>query len=100
MRSWRNSLTESAKTSRRLSYREVEELLAERGVDVDHVAIHRWVQRFNPRVCGGPPITPPLALLHFSVGTIAAAEDLLWSLDPNGTNNPYNPTAAALVVRL
>jgi transposase-like protein len=27
-----------------LSYRDVEELLAERGVDVDHVTIYRWVQ--------------------------------------------------------
>ncbi len=31
-----------------LSYRDVEELLAERGVDVDHVSIYRWVQRFTP----------------------------------------------------
>jgi len=31
-----------------LSYRDVEELLAERGVDVDHVTIFRWVQRFTP----------------------------------------------------
>jgi transposase-like protein len=31
-----------------LSYREVEELLAERGVDVDHTTIYRWVQRFTP----------------------------------------------------
>ena len=33
-----------------LSYRDVEELLAERGVDVDHVTIYRWVQRFTPRL--------------------------------------------------
>jgi transposase-like protein len=31
-----------------LSYRDVEELLAERGVEVDHVTIYRWVQRFAP----------------------------------------------------
>jgi transposase-like protein len=31
-----------------LSYRDVEELLAERGVEVDHVTIFRWVQRFTP----------------------------------------------------
>jgi transposase, IS6 family len=31
-----------------LSYRDVEELLAERGVVVDHVTIYRWVQRFTP----------------------------------------------------
>jgi transposase-like protein len=31
-----------------LSYRDVEELLAERGVEADHVTIYRWVQRFTP----------------------------------------------------
>jgi transposase-like protein len=31
-----------------LSDRNVEELLAERGVEVDHVTIYRWVQRFTP----------------------------------------------------
>jgi transposase-like protein len=33
-----------------LSYRDVEELLAERGVEVDHVRVYRWVQRFTPRL--------------------------------------------------
>ncbi len=31
-----------------LSYRDVEELLAERGIDIDHVTIYRWVQQFTP----------------------------------------------------
>jgi len=31
-----------------LSYRDVEELLAERGIQVDHVTIYRWAQRFTP----------------------------------------------------
>jgi hypothetical protein len=31
-----------------LSYRDVEELLAERGITADHVTIFRWVQRFTP----------------------------------------------------
>ncbi len=31
-----------------LSYRDVEELLAERGIEVDHVSVYRWVQRFAP----------------------------------------------------
>ena len=31
-----------------LSYRDVEELLAERGIKVDHVTVYRWVQRFTP----------------------------------------------------
>ena len=33
-----------------LSYRDVEELLAARGIEVDHVTIYRWVQRFTPLV--------------------------------------------------
>jgi transposase-like protein len=31
-----------------LSYRDVEELLAERGITVDHVTVFRWVLRFTP----------------------------------------------------
>jgi transposase-like protein len=31
-----------------LSYRDVEDLLAERGIEVDHVTVYRWVQRFTP----------------------------------------------------
>jgi len=33
-----------------LSYRDLEELLAERGVEVDHVTLFRWVQRFTPLI--------------------------------------------------
>jgi transposase-like protein len=31
-----------------LSYRDVEELLAERGIEVDHLSVYRWVLRFTP----------------------------------------------------
>jgi hypothetical protein len=31
-----------------LSYRDLEELLAERGIEVDHVSLYRWVQHFTP----------------------------------------------------
>jgi len=31
-----------------LSYRDVEELLAEPEIEVDHVPAYRWVQRFTP----------------------------------------------------
>ena len=31
-----------------LSYRDLEELLAERGIEVDHVTMCRWVHRFTP----------------------------------------------------
>jgi IS6 family transposase len=33
-----------------LSYRDVEELLAERGLHADHVTVWRWVQRYVPEM--------------------------------------------------
>src|SRR5712672_4760900 len=33
-----------------LSYRDVEELLAERGLSVDHVTVWRWIQRYAPEL--------------------------------------------------
>ena len=45
-----------------LSYRQVEELLAEHGVEVDHVTVFRWVHRFTPatgrvtRFCRRSPV--------------------------------------------
>ena len=31
-----------------LSYRDLEEILVDRGIDVDRVTLFRWVQRFTP----------------------------------------------------
>ena len=36
-----------------LSYRDVEELLVERGIEVEHVTVFRWVQRFTRHCCVG-----------------------------------------------
>ena len=33
-----------------LSYRNLEEMMAERGVEVDHSNIYRWVQKFTPQL--------------------------------------------------
>jgi len=33
-----------------ISYRELEEMLCERGVEVDHTTIYRWVQRYAPEI--------------------------------------------------
>ena len=41
-----------------LSYRDVEELLAERGIEVDHVTIHRWVRRFTPLLADAARFRP------------------------------------------
>ena len=38
-----------------LSYRDLEELLAERGIEVDHVTVYRWVQRFTPLLIDAAP---------------------------------------------
>src|SRR6202140_5604837 len=36
--------------AQQLSYRDVEELLAERGLHADHVTVWRWVQRYAPEL--------------------------------------------------
>jgi transposase-like protein len=33
-----------------LSYRDLEEMMAERGLHVDHSTIYRWVQRYAPEL--------------------------------------------------
>jgi transposase, IS6 family len=56
-----------------LSYRDVEALLAERGIEVDHVTIDRWVPRFTPLLPILVPAcrAPPTALLHDGFGSVA-----------------------------
>jgi hypothetical protein len=49
-----------------LSYRDVEELLAERGVTVDHVSVYRWVQRFTGEfIDAARPCRSPSPTLHW-----------------------------------
>ena len=31
-----------------ISYRDLEEMMGERGVEVDHSTIYRWVQKYSP----------------------------------------------------
>ena len=33
-----------------LSYRDLEEMMLERGITVDHTTIYRWVQRYGPEL--------------------------------------------------
>jgi len=33
-----------------LSYRDVEELMAERGLEIDHATIQRWVVKYSPKL--------------------------------------------------
>ena len=41
-----------------LSYRDVEELLAERGVEVDHVTIYRWVSCASSSAASTTSVSP------------------------------------------
>ncbi|WP_407250462.1 hypothetical protein [Klebsiella pneumoniae] len=47
-----------------ISYRELQEMLAERGVNVDHSTIYRWVQRVMrlkwKNGCAGTGVTLPI----------------------------------------
>ena len=51
-----------------LSYRDVEELLVERGLRADHVTVWRWVQRYGPDrkstfwIKGQSPLKPNVQL--------------------------------------
>ena len=42
------------------SYRDVEELLVERGVQVDNATVYRWVQRFTPLLADAARFARPL----------------------------------------
>ena len=33
-----------------LSYRDIEELMAERGLSVDHATVNRWVIKYSPKL--------------------------------------------------
>jgi IS6 family transposase len=63
-----------------LSYRDVEELLAERGIDVDHVTIYRWVQTLHLGVhrCRTPPSRQRL-FVELTYGRCLAKARLRWS---------------------
>src|SRR3954468_964519 len=51
-----------------LSFRDVEELLAERGIDASYETVRRWFVKFGPSIAAnirrsrpGPPLGPPLS---------------------------------------
>ena len=33
-----------------INYRELQEMLAERSVNIDHTTIYRWVERYSPKM--------------------------------------------------
>ena len=58
-----------------VSYRDLEEILAERGVKVDHATLNRWVVKYSPLIASKAqakkrPTAVSWALLHGSRNTI------------------------------
>jgi hypothetical protein len=52
-----------------LAYRDVEDLLAERGIEVGHLTVYRWVQRFTPPDPARSTIDRCFATLKTEIGT-------------------------------
>jgi putative transposase len=59
-----------------LSYRDVEELLAERGLEVSYETVRRCVLKFGARVCAQASTVPP-ALSSMDAPCIASGSDEL-----------------------
>ncbi len=57
-----------------LSFRDVEELLAERGLDISYETIRRWVLKFGPQ-----PAAPAVDVktLHAKIGELTLTNDFL-----------------------
>jgi DDE domain len=99
-----------------LSYRNVEELLAERGVQVDHGTIYRWVQRFTPlladaaaarrffeRALGATKITPVEVITDQAATYPVVLEELLpaaWHRTDRYANNGVECDYGRLKARL
>jgi hypothetical protein len=86
-----------------LSYRDVEELLAERGLHADHVTVWRWVQRYAPemerrlrsRLFRSPRFTPTVEARGYSLAPLWKERSLLH----NQTRTPLrNPQLTALTL--
>jgi transposase-like protein len=56
-----------------LSYRDVEELLAERGIEVDHVTVFRWVQSFTPLCATSREFAEVVTWIRTAVTALARA---------------------------
>ena len=61
-----------------VSYRDLEEIMAERGVSVDHATLNRWVVRYSPRIAEeakkrkqsnlNNPVLKPILEAHLASG--------------------------------
>jgi hypothetical protein len=68
-----------------LSYRDVGELLLERGVEVDHVTVFRWVQRFTPLLADAARLCRHAPGDRWFVDETFAADTTTWTRHPTRT---------------
>ncbi len=69
-----------------LSDRDLEELLAERGIEVDHVTLYRWVQRFTPLLIEAARPTRHLAGERWFVDETYVKVSGVWSYTGRSTS--------------
>ena len=65
-----------------LSYRDLEELLAERGIEVDHVTLYRWVPRFTPLLIDAARRRSHLAGDRWAQVPLASHSGAAWNRRP------------------
>ena len=61
-----------------LSYRDLEELLAERGIEVDHVTLYRWVRHFTPLAVEAAGPCRHTAGVRWFVDETSPRKSLIW----------------------
>ena len=93
-----------------LSYRDVEELLAERGIDVSHETVRRWVVKFGPAIGGHlrrlrPRPSPRWHLDEMVIRVSGRLMYVWWAVDDEGEvlevliQRRRNKTAACEMMR-
>lgn len=93
-----------------LSYRDVEELLAERGIDVSHETVRRWVVKFGPAIAGHlrrlrPRPSPRWHLDEMVIRVSGRLMYVWWAVDDEGEvlevliQRRRNKTAACEMMR-
>ncbi|OYR08313.1 hypothetical protein CEV33_3295 [Brucella grignonensis] len=47
-----------------VSYRDLQEIMAERGIEIDHATLNRWVVRYSPQIAAQAQIANAQHLVH------------------------------------
>jgi transposase-like protein len=80
-----------------LSYRDVEELLAQRGLDLSYESVRSWVLKFGPMSRSAYGARPPLSDASAKVGSSGNSGRSAWAV-ATGIHAPKKTSAAALAI--